>query len=239
MGGSSRTPGREPAATRTAASSSGGIVLEEDIGLRGARRRGRGRRQNRWKKWCAGGEGGGGGKEDVVLFVVHGQYFLVALKEEIRRRTVQGELSLPLSPFLSLSLFFSRGHVEFRRLVARARSTRRREPGSVSRRTARRKHALRDRRLLISAGETPRAFPISRSRHANFRPHRSFVAASRRFASRTLRSIRARSCPRRTCVYLHISSFSVFLFLLLFLSFPLLLNHPRSVALSSLPCQMC
>lgn len=89
--GSSRTPGRESTATRTAASSSGGIVLEGDTGLRGARRRGRDRRQNRWKKCCAGGEGGGGGKEDVVLFVVHGQYPLKGKQQAYRNK---GGLSL-------------------------------------------------------------------------------------------------------------------------------------------------
>lgn len=137
------TPGREPAATRTAASSSGGIVLEGDTGLRGARRRGRGgRRQYRWKKWCAGGEGGGGGKEDVVLFVVHGQYPLVAFKGGKNERCnviSGGPPSLPL--FLSLVL---QGIFRVFAGFARARSTRRREPGSVQDGT--RRYTLRDRR---------------------------------------------------------------------------------------------
>lgn len=96
-------------------------------------------------------------KKDVVLFVVHGQYPLVD--------PLTSERQGGLSPIRQGSLAGSRARG---RLVDEAGK---RQDGTV-------KHAPRSPLIDFRKGDAaPRAFPISRSRHANFRPHRSFVAA--------------------------------------------------------------
>jgi len=149
-------------------------------------------------------------------------------REANRKRTEGVGFFLSLEEYVKFFFADSRARSRNRRIVDEKRK------GSV--RTVRRNHVLSDRRLLISARETPRAFPISRSRHANFRPHRS--SPRRGVSRRGPRDRFARApAPRRTCV--HLLSFYLPLFLFPLSLFPsILLNHPRSAPVSPLPHRM-